>query len=135
MMKSWRSLLALLLVFGLVAAACGSDSDDAASDSGDAAESSDSGDSGDAMADDGEAVALDYWLWDGNQQPFYEECAAAFTAENPNITVNISQFGWGDYWDGLTAAFASDTVSKETLRIRASRPTRSCAFTIKAPPR
>ena len=113
MMKSWRSLLALLLVFGLVAAACGSDSDDAASDSGDAAESTDSGDSGDdgdAMADDGEAVALDYWLWDGNQQPFYEECAAAFTAENPNITVNVSQFGWGDYWDGLTAAFASDTA-------------------------
>ena len=65
-----------------------------------------------AMEDDaasGEVVALDYWLWDGNQQPFYEQCAADFTAENPNITVNISQFGWGDYWD-LTAAFASDTA-------------------------
>jgi len=65
-----------------------------------------------AMDDDemAEAVTIDYWLWDGNQQPFYEECAAAFHEENPSISVNIEQFGWGDYWDGLTASFATDTA-------------------------
>ncbi len=104
MNKKWRSLVALLMVFGLIAAACGSDgADDTATGDDSGSESSDSGSSD-------EAVTIDYWLWDGNQQPFYQECADAFTAANPNITVEISQFGWGDYWDGLTAAFASNTA-------------------------
>ncbi len=119
MMKKWRMLLALLLAFSLVAVACGSDDSsesstaDSSSDSGDDAMEDDGDDAmeddGDAMAD-GEAVTIDYWLWDGNQQPFYQECADAFTAENPGINVEISQFGWGDYWDGLTAAFSTNTA-------------------------
>ncbi len=85
-------LLAVLAALALAAAACGSDGDDAA-----------------ASLD--EPVTIDYWLWDGNQQPFYEQCAADFTANvQPNVTVNIEQFGWGDYWTGLTAAFASDSA-------------------------
>ena len=116
-MKNFRTLLALLMALALLAAACGgSDSgDDAASDT--SADTSDSSsddeamdDEEDAMADDGEAVTIDYWLWDGNQQPFYQQCADEFTAANPNINVNIEQFGWGDYWDGLTAAFASNSA-------------------------
>jgi multiple sugar transport system substrate-binding protein len=121
MKNSWRTLLALFLVFGLVAAACGSDddadtgsgdttTDDGGSDDADDSGSDDSGSDDSGSDDGGEAVALDYWLWDGNQQPFYEQCAADFTAANPNITVAVSQFGWGDYWDGLTAAFASNTA-------------------------
>ena len=125
-MKQLRNVLALLLALTMLAAACGGSDADTA-DSGDDVSSSDSAsssdadgdamddeeeamddDEGDAMSD--EAISLDYWLWDGNQQPFYEQCAADFTAENPNISVEISQFGWGDYWDGLTAAFATDSA-------------------------
>ena len=129
-MKNWRNLLALLLAFGLIAAACGSDSStDSASESDasseedassedasseeDASSDDDAMDDDEAMADDepaGDAITIDYWLWDGNQQPFYEQCAADFTAANPNIEVVVSQFGWGDYWDGLTAAFATRTA-------------------------
>ena len=52
-------------------------------------------------AGDGEAVELRYVMWDINQFPAYEECAANFTAANPNIVVNVEQVGWGDYWTGL----------------------------------
>src|SRR5689334_4112367 len=38
-----------------------------------------------------EPVELQYWLWDNNQQPAYQACADAFTKQNPNITIKISQ--------------------------------------------
>ncbi len=131
MNTNWRKLFALLLAFGLVAAACGSTADtvtDAAGDVADEVTGDDEEeamedeeeamedeeeameDEEEAMEDEGEAVTIDYWLWDGNQQPHYEACAADFTAANPNINVEISQFGWGDYWDGLTAALATNTA-------------------------
>lgn len=36
---------------------------------------------------------IDYWMWDANQAPLYQQCAAAFTAKNPDITVAIRQDG------------------------------------------
>ncbi|MEM7338472.1 MAG: sugar ABC transporter substrate-binding protein [Actinomycetota bacterium] len=117
-MKNLNKLLAMLFALALVAAACGDDSDDEASDDA-TEESTDSGaDEGeeDAMEDEdggdeaaASGVSIDYWLWDNNQQPFYQECADNFAAES-GITVNITQFGWGDYWDGLTAGFATGDV-------------------------
>ncbi len=106
-------LLAVLAVLAMLATACnsrtGDDADEAdgedtaAADSGDDAED----DGGDAPAGDG--ATIEYWLWDANQQPFYEECATAFTDET-GINIEISQFGWGDYWTNLTTSFASDTA-------------------------
>lgn len=56
------------------------------------------------------AVELSYWLWDANQQPGYEQCAADFTAANPGITVSIQQYGWADYWTKLTASFVGNSA-------------------------
>lgn len=56
------------------------------------------------------AQEISYWLWDANQQPAYQECADNFNAENPDITVNITQQGWGDYWTGITTGFVSGTA-------------------------
>ena len=53
---------------------------------------------------------VDYWLWDSNQLPGYQACAEAFRAENPEITVNIQQFGWDDYWGRLTTGMVSGTA-------------------------
>jgi len=55
-------------------------------------------------------VELQYWLWDNNQQPAYQACADAFTKQNPNITIKISQQGWGAYWDALTTGFAAGSA-------------------------
>lgn len=56
---------------------------------------------------DGETIS--YWLWDSNQQPAYQQCATDFEKES-GITVEIEQFGWADYWQGLTTGFASGTA-------------------------
>jgi len=57
-----------------------------------------------------EPVELSYWLWDANQQPGYEQCAADFTAANPDITIAFQQYGWDDYWTKLTASFVGDSA-------------------------
>ena len=56
------------------------------------------------------ATTLQYWLWDSNQQPAYQQCAAAFTKANPDISIKISQKGWGDYWTAITTGFVSGTA-------------------------
>ena len=86
--------LALIFALALISAACGGDSEEGQTSSSETAS---------------EAITLDYWLWDGNQQPVYEQCAADFTVANPSININVTQFGWADYWDGVTAGFASGT--------------------------
>lgn len=118
-MKQLAKILALLFAFTLIAAACGSDSDaeaggdtdSSSEEDGDAMEDEDGeameDEAGDAMADGD--VTISYWLWDDNQQPFYEQCAADFTAAS-GINVDVTQFGWGDYWDGLTSGLATGDV-------------------------
>ena len=98
----WR-LVAVSSAVMLIAAACGGDDDGAAE-----APAEESGTAAAETAEaPAEAVSIEYWLWDGNQQPYYEQCAADFEAANPTIDVEIVQFGWGDYWTNVTAGFAS----------------------------
>ncbi|WP_395242690.1 ABC transporter substrate-binding protein [Agromyces sp. MMS24-K17] len=58
---------------------------------------------------DASAETITYWLWDTNQQPAYQQCADDFEAES-GVTVKIEQYGWADYWQGLTTGFASGTA-------------------------
>jgi multiple sugar transport system substrate-binding protein len=46
-------------------------------------------------------------LWDANQLPAYQACADAFTKANPNITVEIEQLGWDDYWTNIQTGMIS----------------------------
>ncbi len=68
------------------------------------------GSSDDAGSGSGDKVSLNYWLWDANQQPGYQKCADAFTTANPNISVTVKQFGWDDYWSGITTGLVSGTA-------------------------
>lgn len=52
-------------------------------------------------------VTIRYSLWDTNQLPPYEECAAVFMEQNPNIVVSIEQLGWDDYWTAISTGFIS----------------------------
>lgn len=58
----------------------------------------------------GGSNVISYWLWDSSQQPGYQKCADAFAKENPGLRVAITQYGWGDYWQKLTAGFIADTA-------------------------
>lgn len=93
-------LASAALVFGL--AACGGDGNG----SGDGT----TGATGTSDASSGEAVTLQYWLWDDTQQPLYQQCADDFTAENPNINIEITQTAWGQYWSNLTTQIAAGSA-------------------------
>jgi len=63
-----------------------------------------------AANDDGGAATIDYWLWDDAQLPAYQQCADDFTAANPDIKVEISQYGWGEYWTNLATQIAAGSA-------------------------
>lgn len=63
--------------------------------------------SGGGGGDGAGGVQLNYWVWDSNQQPGYQECVAAFEEANPGVTVTTTQYGWDDYWSTLTAGLVS----------------------------
>ena len=65
---------------------------------------------GTVLAAPAHAQEITYWMWDGNQAPVYQQCADAFTAQNPDITVKITQDGWDNYWTTLTTGFVSGTA-------------------------
>ena len=50
---------------------------------------------------------LRYSLWDANQQPAYLAVAERFMEQNPDITVEIEQLGWDDYWTTLQTSLIS----------------------------
>ena len=52
-------------------------------------------------------TSVDYWLWESLQLPGYQKCADAFEAENPDVTIRITQYGWADYWQKLTAGLVA----------------------------
>ena len=103
MNRRFLLIISLIAIFSMLLAACG----------GGAAEPTPAAEApvaeapvaeapvAEAPAPSGEAVTLEYWLWDANQLPAYQQCATDFMAKNPNITVNISQKGWDDYWSGI----------------------------------
>lgn len=51
---------------------------------------------------------IEYWLWDTAQQPAYTACAQLFEEQNPELNVEIRQFGWNDYWTQLTTGMVSE---------------------------
>ena len=48
-----------------------------------------------------EDVTISYGIWDQNQQPAMEEIADAFTAEHPNVTVEIQLTPYKEYFTKL----------------------------------
>jgi multiple sugar transport system substrate-binding protein len=60
--------------------------------------------------DSGGDVTLQYWMWDDTQVPAYQACADAFTEANPNITIEITQSAWGDYWTALATQIAAGSA-------------------------
>jgi multiple sugar transport system substrate-binding protein len=104
MTKKLTFVVALLLVLSTILSACG-----AAAPAAPAAPAADTGAAAEA-APSGEAVTIQYGLWDANQLPAYQACADAFTAANPNIVVNITQSGWDDYWNSIQTGMVAGTA-------------------------
>lgn len=56
-----------------------------------------------------DTVTLHWFTWIAEQLEAYEAAAQRFTELNPNITIDIDQVGWDDYWTTLqTSLIAGD---------------------------
>ncbi|GAA1617667.1 sugar ABC transporter substrate-binding protein [Kribbella sancticallisti] len=64
------------------------------------------GSSTDTPSSNGGKVELVYRLWDEQQEVGYKAVFAAFTAENPDITVRMEVLPWDQYWTKLTTELA-----------------------------
>ena len=121
-MKRKLSLLAtLFVIFSMVLTACGGGASEAPAAEAPAAEApAAEAPAAEAPAASGEAVTIQYVLWDSAQLPAYQACADAFMAANPNITVNITQSGWDDYWNtiqtGMVAGTAPDVFTNHLAK-------------------
>jgi multiple sugar transport system substrate-binding protein len=51
-----------------------------------------------------------YWMWDANQLPGYQQCAADFEARHPDIDIAIEQVRWDDYWGRLLTSFVANSA-------------------------
>jgi multiple sugar transport system substrate-binding protein len=56
-------------------------------------------------------VTIKYELWDSAQLPAYQKCADVFMQKNPDIKIEITQLGWGDYWTGLQTEMVGGSAS------------------------
>ncbi len=65
---------------------------------------------GEAIDTSSASGEVNYWLWDNNQKPAYQQCADAFQSANSGITVKITQYAWDDYWTGITNGFVAGTA-------------------------
>ncbi|TNU76449.1 sugar ABC transporter substrate-binding protein [Miniimonas arenae] len=102
--RSVGGALAVAASLTLVLTACSGGS------SGGSGDSSGGGDAGDAIDTSTASGDIDYWLWDSNQLPAYQQCADDFHAANPDVTVNITQYSWDDYWTNVTNGFVAGTA-------------------------
>jgi multiple sugar transport system substrate-binding protein len=97
--------LAFALVTALALAACGGDDDPEAVDADGEAEPAQPEETS-VQVGEGETT-IEYALWEAAQLPAYEECATAFTAEHPEISISIQQLGWDDYWNAIVTGLVS----------------------------
>ncbi len=110
-MKRVSILLSMLVVLSMVLSACGAAPAAAPAADAPAAEApAADAPAADAPAASGDAVEIQYWLWDSNQLPAYQACADAFMATNPNIKVTLTQAGWSDYWNNVQTGMVAGTA-------------------------
>lgn len=56
-------------------------------------------------------VTLSYAIWDENQKPAMEDIAAAFTKENPNVTIDIQVTPYKEYFTKLQTAASGGSAA------------------------
>ncbi|KKL51535.1 hypothetical protein LCGC14_2294530, partial [marine sediment metagenome] len=49
----------------------------------------------------GEPITLEYWEWALDRSEYEQEWAEEYMELYPNVTINVSNQSWGDYWTKL----------------------------------
>jgi len=53
---------------------------------------------------------LTFQIWDAAQQPGMEAMCAAYTAQHPDVVIDVQVVSWSEYWTKLEAAAESNTM-------------------------
>lgn len=53
---------------------------------------------------------LTFQIWDNNQRPGMEAMCAAYTAQHPDVVIEVQVVSWSEYWTKLEAAAESNTL-------------------------
>ncbi|MDD2993976.1 MAG: extracellular solute-binding protein, partial [Pygmaiobacter sp.] len=94
-MKKHLSLIAAALAAALMFSACGGASSAAAS----------TGSSTPAASTAGEPVTITFeqFSGSGDNEAYLQQMIDAYTAEHPNVTIQLQSYGYDDYFTQLTA--------------------------------
>lgn len=97
----------------MVAAACSGGGEPSASDGGNSGGDSAGGESGGA-----EEVALDFWVFGATN---YEELAAQYMEENPNVTINVRVAETDDHHNGLFTSLSAQSGAPDLAMMEIDR--------------
>ena len=119
--KSLALLLALVMVFAL--AACGGDdsqgSGSPAPSSSDSPKPSESNSpSGGEPSGSGEAVTLNWALWDKDTTAYWQALADAYMASHENVKIEMTDLGSSDYMTQLATQLAGNNSELDVLSIK-----------------
>lgn len=117
-----RSIVVLLAILALLAAACGGaeeSADDGAADDG----AADAGSEAAGESGDDEQVELRFAWWGSDvRHDLTNQAIEAFEAEHPNISIEGEFTGWDEYWDRLATTVAGgdtpDIIQQESRYLR-----------------
>lgn len=114
-----KKLVGLFLTAALsvtLLAGCGDNKDNSnSSDSGTTSESTDNTDNtGDDQSADNvssdEEVKLTFLVWGESQNKGMQAMCDAYTAQHPNVTIEVQSTGWNEYWTKLEASATGNTM-------------------------
>lgn len=55
-------------------------------------------------------ISMTFQIWDVNQREGMQKIADAYTAENPDVSIEVQVTSWDEYWTKLEAAATSNTL-------------------------
>lgn len=118
-----KKLVSILLVAAMTAtmvAGCGGDTAESTDGAGDAAaagtETADA--SGDAAQTEGEAVTLQWAIWDQETTAYWQALADAYMVANPNVTIEMVDLGSADYMTVLATELSGEGSDFDVVTIK-----------------
>lgn len=96
--KRFFSALLALTMLASVFTGCGKKEDDTPAANGDTPSQASA-----------KPTALNLYYWDESFRGTMDEIVAAFTADNPNIKLNVTTIPWGEYWTKLQTTLPSSS--------------------------
>ncbi|WP_157949911.1 ABC transporter substrate-binding protein [Vallitalea okinawensis] len=108
-MKRLLSLMLVVLMIMALVVGCSNDADQKGEATGKVDTKQDESKE-DTKEEAKDPVELTFSIWDNNQKEGMEAVAAAFTEQNPHVTVKVEVTPWNEYWTKLEASAVGNSM-------------------------